>query len=287
MTSAASRDAARKRKVLALASFALARAGDVSVPIELVKEGLNARLAALFALARRRLQQTTGLSPRFGSVKLDDVLAAAERIAARCAANVAIEQQAAVEDAVRVAAYLALNAVYLGADVRAQSRRLRAALTALAAPGETAANLPVRRVVRAISRCADTLADVRDVVTLDHRANPIFRKIAAVPDVEFAALFELSPELSSAIARIWTRVANAFILPALTARERDTFETLLLTSLLLFCADESGAGDGEAFRSLIRSAASMFERGVDRVLALTEIAVAVRRLLREREAAPA
>jgi hypothetical protein len=273
--------------MLALASFALARAGDPSVPIELVKEGLNARLAALFALARRRLQQTTGLSPRFGSVKSDDVLAAAERIAARCAANVAREQQAAVEDAVRVAAYFGLNAVYLGADVRAQSRRLRAALRSLAAPDDAVADLPVRRVVRAISRCADTLADVRDVVTLDHRANPIFRKIETVPDVEFRALFELWPELSSAIGRIWTRVSNAFTLPTLSSEERETFETLLLTSLMLFCADESAAGDGEAFRSLIRNTASAFERGMDRVLALTEIAVAVRRLLPEREAAPA
>lgn len=287
MNAISSRTALRKRRSEAIAAFGAAHAGDRSVPIALVKEGLIARLAASFELVRRRLQHATGLTPRFGVVKSDDVLAAAGRIAARCAAGVALERRAAVEDAVRLAAFFGLNAVYLGSDVRAQSRKFRAVLQTLVARSDSSAELPARRVVRAISRCADTLADVRDMVTLDQRANPVFRKIEAVPEEEFRALFELWPELSAAIARIWSRVSNAFTLPTLSAGERETFDTLLLTSLMLFCADESAPGDGEAFRSLIRTSAASFERGIDRVLALTEIAVAVRRLLPGREAAPA
>jgi hypothetical protein len=287
VSAAVSRAELRKQRAEALAAFNAARAGDRTVPIELVKAGLNAQLAALFALARRRLQAATGLTPRFGTVKSDDVLAAAERIAARCAANVALEQRDTVEDAIRTAAFFGLNLVYLGADVRAQSRKLRTALRALAATNVASPDLPVRRAVRAFSRCADTLADVRDVVTLDQRANPIFRKIDAAPAEEFRALFELWPELSSSVARIWKRVTNAFSLPSLSSEERETFETLLLTSLVLFCADGSGSGDGEAFRAFVRATSSSFERGMDRVLALTEIALAVRRLLPERETAPA
>lgn len=287
VSAAVSRAELKKRRAEALVAFNAARAGDRTISIELVKAGLNAQLAALFALGRRRLQGATGLTPRFGTVKSDDVFAAADRIAVRCAATATLERRAAVEDAIRTAAFFGLNLVYLGADVRAQSRKLRTTLRALAAPAEASPDLPVRRVVRAFSRCADTLADVRDVVTLDHHANPIFRKIDAVPEEEFRALLELCPELSSSIARIWKRVTNAFSLPSLSSGERETFETLLLTSLVLFCADESGSGDGEAFRALVRATTSSFERGMDRLLALSEIAVAVRRLLPEREAAPA
>ncbi len=294
---AASSDARRTnrlRRTEALRAFASAQRGDRSIRIDLVKEGLIARLAALFGLARRRLQRLTGLHPRFGSVKADDVLAAAERIAADCAANVPREQREAVADAIRTTAFFSLNAIYLGNDLRAQSRRFRAMLRLLATPparspevGDALSNLPVRRVVRAFSRVADTASELRDLLTLDQRTSPVFRKIEAVPDREFRALFDFWPELSSAISRIWTRLSSSFSLPTLSEGERQTFDTLLLTSLVLFCADESTAESGEAFRTLIRGAITAFERTVNQTLAFAEIAIAVRGLLPERESAPA
>jgi hypothetical protein len=267
-----------KRNTPAALAFAQARAGDRSVSPALVKAGLSARLATIFGLARRSIARTTGLSPRFGTVKADDVLAAAERIARTCAENVAPDTRPAVEDAVRTAAFLGLNIVYLGADVRAQSRRFRALLRTLAAGEPTARPLPTRMAVRTLSRAVDTAADLRDLLTLDPKSNPIYRRIDAVPEARFWALFDLWPELSGAIGRIWVRASSAFTLPTLTEGERETFDTLLLTSLILFCAEETGS-DAEAFGEMVRAATLTFESGVDRVLSVVEVAAAVRRLI--------
>ncbi len=268
-------------------AFALARAGDRTVPVELVKAGLIARLTSLFGLARRSLQTTTGITPRFGTVKSADILAAAERLADRVAENIPYERREAVADAVRAGAFAALSAIYLGVDVRAQSRRFRDVLRMLGAQADPSARLPARAFVRGISRFADTLADARDLLTLDQRTSPIFRRIESVPADGFWALFDIWPELSWAIGRTWMRVADVFALPQLSEGERETFDTLLLTSLVLFCADESSVDQVEMYRALVQSAGETFERAIDKVVSVAEIAVAVRRLLPERDAVPA
>jgi hypothetical protein len=287
MLLAAVRKAIRGRCTPETLAFALARAGDRGVPVELVKAGLIARLTSLFRLARRSLQTMTGIAPRFGTAKSADILAAADRLAERVAENVPYERREAVADAARTGAFAALSAIYLGADVRAQSRRFRDVLRMLGAQTEPSARLPARAFVRGISRFADTLADARDLLTLDQRTSPIFRRIESVPADGFWALFDLWPELSVAIERTWMRVADVFALPQLSEGERETFDTLLLTSLILFCADESSADRLENYRTLVQSAGESFERAVDKVVGVAEIAVAVRRLLPQREIVPA
>jgi hypothetical protein len=268
-------------------AFALARAGDRTVPAELVKSGLVARLATSFGLARRSLQRATGIAPRFGTVKTAELLAASERIAAGVAANVPFEQREAVADFVRTGAFAALSAVYLGADVRAQARRFRDVLRLLGAQAEPGPRLPARAFVRGLSRVADRLADARDLLTLDQRSSPLFRKIESVPAEGFWAAFEVWPQLSGAIARTWLRVSDVFALPQLSDGERETFDTLLLTSLVLFCADETSRDQVEAYRELVSGATEAFENAFERVISLAEIALAVRRLLPERPFVPA
>ena len=268
-------------------AFALARAGDRTVPVELVKSGLVARLATSFGLARRSLQRATGIVPRFGTVRSAELLAAAERIAEGVAANVPFEQRDGVADFVRAGAFAALSAVYLGSDVRAQSRRLREVLRVLGAQDNPRPHLPARALVRGLSRVADRVADARDLLTLDQRSSPLYRKIESVPAAGFWAAFDTWPELSGAIARTWMRVSDVFTLPQLSDGERETFDTLLLTSLVLFCADETSRDQVEAYRELMRGATETFERAIDKVVSFAEIAVAVRRLLPEREPVPA
>ena len=280
------RKAIRGRRTPETLAFALARAGDRTVPVELVKAGLIARLTSLFGLARRSLQTSTGIAPRFGTVKSADILAAAERFADRVAENVPYEQREAVADAVRTGAFAALSAIYLGVDVRTQSRRFRNVLRMLGAQTEPSARLPARAFVRGISRFADTLADARDLLTLDQRTSPIFRRIESIPADRFWALFDIWPELSGAIGRTWMRVADAFGLPQLSEGERETFDTLLLTSLMLFCADESSADRLENYRTLVQSAGETFERAIDKAVSFAEIAVALRRLLSQRDTVP-
>jgi hypothetical protein len=159
---------------------------------------------------------------------------------------------------------------------------LRDVLRLLGAQPDPAARLPARACVRRVSRAADMLADARDLLTLDQRTSPLFRKIENLPARGFWVAFDIWPELSGAIARTWMRVAEAFPLPQLSDGERETFDTLLLTSLMLFCADENGAEQLDAYRELVRATTESFERALDKVVSLAEIAVAVRRLLPER-----
>ncbi len=284
---AAVRKAIRGRRSPEALAFALARAGDRAVPVELVKRGLSARLATTFGLARRSLQRMTGIAPRFGTLKSAELLAAAERVADGVAGYVPFELRGSVADIARSLAFGALAVIYLGADVRAQSRRVRELLRLLAAQTDPTAPLPARAFVRGVSRIADRLADARDLITLDQRSNPLFRKIEGVPAAGFWVAFDTWPELSAAIARTWTRVAEAFALPQLSSGERETFDTLLLASLVLFCADETSRDQVEANRELLLAATRTFENAIDKIVSLAEIAGAIRRLLPERERVPA
>jgi hypothetical protein len=82
------------------------------------------------------------------------------------------------------------------------------------------------------------------------------------------------------------RVADVFALPQLSESERETFDTLLLTSLMLFCADESSADRLENYRTVVQNAGETFERAIGKAVSLAEIAVAVRRLLPQRDTVP-
>jgi hypothetical protein len=263
-------------------AFELARNGDRTIPVGLVKADLIARMARLFGLAKRSLEAYTGLTTRFGTAKSRDILAAADRVASMLSQHVPHESRAGARDAFRTVAFVMLNAIYLGADVRAQSHRVREALRDLAdfegSQGD-AQDAPIRQLLRALSSLADRLSDIRDVASLDQRRNPIFRRIEAIPDAEFSKLFESWPEICGAVARAWTRLARSLPLFELSAAQRETFDTLLLAIVVLYCG---ASNEAETYAELLRASAAKVDESIDTVARWIEFGVAARRLLPER-----
>jgi len=263
-------------------AFELARNGDHSIPVELVKADLIARMARLFSLAKRALEGYTGLTTRFGTAKSRDILAAADRVAVTLTENVPSESRATARETVRTIAFVVLNAVFLGDAVRAQSHRVREALRELADFEDLEADTqdaPVRQLLRLLSALADRLSNIRDVATLDQRRNPIFRRIEAIPDTDFSALFDSWPELCEAFARAWARLARSLPLVELSAAQRETFDTLLLAIIVLYCG---ASNEAESYAELLRASAAKVDESVDSVARWIEFGVAARRLLPER-----
>jgi len=262
-------------------AFELAREGDRTIPVALIKADLIARMARLFGLAKRSLEGYTGLTTRFGTAKRGDILAAADRLATTLSEHVPRESRATARDAFRTVAFVLLNAIYLGGDVRAQSRRLREALHELAdfdAPGDAHA-APIRQLLRTLSSLADRLSDIRDVASLDQRRNPIFRRIHVIPEAEFSKLFESWPEICGAVARAWSRLSRSLPLVELSAAQRETFNTLLLAVVVLYCGTSNEA---ETYAGLLRASAAKVDESIDTVARWIEFGVAARRLLPER-----
>jgi|GEM_PF-1793039 len=259
-------------------AFALARAGDRGVPPALVKRRLIARLATLFGLARRALRRATGLSRRSAEGGSAEILAAAERISKRVAENVPEEQRDAVADLVRGAVFGILGVIYLGADVRAQSRRFRAVLRMLGAQADPVARLPVRTLARNATLFADAVVDVRDLLTLEQHASPIFRRLEKMSADRFWTLFDLWPEVSAAVARNWMRLGEVVALPEFLEERQEALDMTLLGTLVLFAGDER-SGEPDGFRAQVFGVIETFERAIDRIFGLVEVASAVGRFL--------